>query len=230
MSTIRDALVMLADLGGPVILILLIFSIVGSAVALLKAWQFLSLRLGAVKFAESALQFWQKNDMERAIGSVKDKRHPVAKVLYTAFTCSQAESAMSSGQAREETLRVAYAQLELLRNYLRVLEVIASLSPLLGLLGTVMGMIEVFRELEMAGSRIDPSLLSGGIWEALLTTSVGLAVAIPAILVVSYFDRVVERVRHRMEDVSTRVFTTHDDVLWVRELGSSSRSSSVYQA
>ncbi len=229
MSTIRDALVMLADLGGPVILILLIFSIVGSAVALLKAWQFLSLRLGTVKFAETALRFWQENDAEKAVSLVKDRRHPVAKVLHTAFTCSQPESAMSSGQAREETLRVAYAQLESLRSYLRILEVVASLSPLLGLLGTVLGMIEVFRELEMAGSRIDPSLLSGGIWEALLTTSVGLAVAIPAILVVSYFDRVIERVSHRIEDASTRVFTTHDDVLWVRELGSS-RSPSVYQA
>ncbi len=196
---------------------------------LLKVGQFLLLRLGAVKFVDSALHSWKANDPEKAISAVEGRRHPVAKMLCTAFTCSQPESAMSSGQAREETLRVAYAQLELLRSYLRVLEVVAALSPLLGLLGTTLGMIEVFRELEMAGNRVDPSILSGGIWEALLTTSVGLAVAIPAILMVNYFDRVIERVRHLMEDAATRVFTSHDDVLWVRELGSSNPPG-IYQS
>jgi biopolymer transport protein ExbB len=53
---------------------------------------------------------------------------------------------------------------------------------LLGLFGTVLGMVEAFRQLELAGSQVDPAVLSGGIWQALLTTAVGLAVAIPAVL------------------------------------------------
>lgn len=228
MSALQDSLSVLVDLGGPVIIILLLFSIVGVAVSLLKVWHFLWLRLGSIDFVDSSLDFWQKSEHEKAIGEVEDKRHPIARVLHVAFSCSQAESPMSSGQAREETLRIAYAQLESMRGYMRILEVIAALSPLLGLLGTTLGMIEVFRELEMAGSNIDPSILSGGIWEALLTTSVGLAVAIPIILVVNYFDRRIERVRHLMEDAATRVFTGHDDVMWVRQLGSS--GPRVYQS
>ena len=102
---------------------------------------------------------------------------------------------------------MARLQLENLRSHMRMLEVIAALSPLLGLLGTVLGMIKVFRELELAGSKVDPSILSGGIWEALLTTALGLSIAIPAVLMVNYFDRVIDRTRHRMEDSATQVFT-----------------------
>ena len=66
------------------------------------------------------------------------------------------------------------------------LEVISQVSPLVGLLGTVIGMIDSFNELELGGSLVDPSILAGGIWTALLTTAMGLIVAIPA-LVSHYF-------------------------------------------
>ncbi len=108
---------------------------------------------------------------------------------------------------REELVRVASRQLETLSGYLRALEVIATLSPLLGLLGTVLGMIQAFQELAIAGSQVDPALLSGGIWQALLTTALGLAVAIPVVLVHSWLERRVERCGHAMEDAVTRVFT-----------------------
>lgn len=80
-------------------------------------------------------------------------------------------------------------------------------SPLLGLLGTVLGMIEAFRQLASSGSQVDPSVLSGGIWQALLTTAAGLSVAIPVVLLHSWLERRVERCAHRMEDAVTRIFT-----------------------
>jgi biopolymer transport protein ExbB len=86
--------------------------------------------------------------------------------------------------------------------------VIGTLSPLLGLFGTVLGMIEAFRRLEAAGSRVDPSILSGGIWGALLTTAVGLAVAIPTIAALNWLERRVERLAHDMDDAAARVFTS----------------------
>lgn len=109
--------------------------------------------------------------------------------------------------AREEVLRVAKDLLERLRSHLRVLEVIATLSPLLGLLGTVLGMITAFQALESAGNRVDPAILSGGIWEALLTTAVGLSVAIPTVVALNWFERRIERTAHEIEDAATRVFT-----------------------
>jgi biopolymer transport protein ExbB len=96
-----------------------------------------------------------------------------------------------------------------LRAFLRPLEVIATLSPLLGLLGTVLGMIVAFQQMEAAGRQVDPTVLSGGIWQALLTTAVGLAVAIPVVAVHSWLERKTDRVAHHMNDAVTRVFTQY---------------------
>jgi biopolymer transport protein ExbB len=74
---------------------------------------------------------------------------------------------------------------------LPVLASIAALAPLLGLFGTVLGMIEVFQKLAALGGRADVALLSGGIWVALLTTAFGLLVAIPSLLAHHYFSRLV---------------------------------------
>ena len=108
---------------------------------------------------------------------------------------------------REEALRFGGDALESLRAGFRPLEVIASLAPLLGLFGTVLGMIEAFHQLELAGSEVDPAILSGGIWEALLTTAVGLAVAIPVVAALSWMERRVERLAHQMTSITTSVFT-----------------------
>ena len=79
-----------------------------------------------------------------------------------------------------------------LRNFghlLPTLEIISNVSPLMGLLGTVIGMINSFNKLELGGSLVDPSLLAGGIWTALLTTAVGLVVAIPALIAHHFFEK-----------------------------------------
>ena len=75
------------------------------------------------------------------------------------------------------------------QKFLPSLEIIAQVSPLIGLLGTVIGMIDSFNELELGGSLVDPSILAGGIWTALLTTAMGLIVAIPALISHYFFDK-----------------------------------------
>ena len=69
----------------------------------------------------------------------------------------------------------------------------------------MIGMIEAFQQLEAAGNRVDPAILSGGIWEALLTTAVGLAVAIPAIGALNLFENRVDQVRLRLRDATGRM-------------------------
>ena len=75
------------------------------------------------------------------------------------------------------------------QRFLPSIEIIAQVSPLIGLLGTVIGMIDSFNELELGGSLVDPSILAGGIWTALLTTAMGLIVAIPALISHYFFDK-----------------------------------------
>ena len=81
-----------------------------------------------------------------------------------------------------------------LRKNLRGLEVIATISPLMGLLGTVIGMVKAFNKVAQYKGQVDPSLLAGGIWEALLTTAAGLALAIPVVIMLNYFERKVESI------------------------------------
>ena len=84
-----------------------------------------------------------------------------------------------------------------------LLSAVAQAAPLLGLLGTVTGMIEAFRRIESAGGQVEASLLAGGIWEALLTTAFGLIVAIPTLFAQHWFqarlDRIVRRMRREAE-------------------------------
>ncbi len=108
---------------------------------------------------------------------------------------------------REETERVGKAQLMILGAYLRPLEFIATVCPLLGLLGTVIGMIAAFQAMALAGSQVNPAVLSGGIWVALLTTAVGLAIAIPVSFLHGLLVRRLDRFSHSLGDIATRVFT-----------------------
>ena len=64
----------------------------------------------------------------------------------------------------------------------------AQIAPLLGLFGTVLGMIDAFRALQSAGTAVDPTVLAGGIWVALLTTAAGLAVAMPTSLLLTWLE------------------------------------------
>lgn len=73
-----------------------------------------------------------------------------------------------------------------------ILGIIAHVAPLLGLLGTVVGMIRAFMRIEELAGRVNASVLAGGIWEALLTTAFGLAVAIPSFVMYHYFNRKVD--------------------------------------
>ena len=84
---------------------------------------------------------------------------------------------------------LAHKQIRKIEFLLPSLEIIAQVSPLLGLLGTVIGMISSFNQLEIGGSLVDPAVLAGGIWTALLTTAVGLIVAIPSLIAHYFFEK-----------------------------------------
>jgi len=92
-----------------------------------------------------------------------------------------------------------------LEKYLGILATIATVSPLLGLLGTVTGMIKAFMVIEAKGGLVNPGDLARGIWEALLTTVVGLIVAIPAYLAYNYFVSRVNNIILDMEKSATRL-------------------------
>ncbi len=94
-----------------------------------------------------------------------------------------------------------------IQSFLPSLEIIAQVSPLIGLLGTVIGMIDSFNELEIGGSLVDPSILAGGIWTALLTTAMGLIVAIPALVSNYFFERKINTHFENLDDFLKKLFS-----------------------
>ncbi len=180
---------------------------IGLSILLLKSWQFFALQLENRAFINPAINAWKNNNTKSMYEILHQSKNPIAQVIEVAtHACLQKN--IDHNIAREEVMRVATLKLANVRSHLRVIEVIAALSPLLGLFGTVLGMIEAFHRLESAGTAVDPAVLSGGIWEALLTTAAGLAVAIPAIIALNWLEHRIENFKIAMEDAMTQVFTT----------------------
>ncbi|UZE94568.1 MotA/TolQ/ExbB proton channel family protein [Alkalimarinus alittae] len=204
------------QVGGPVVWVLMTFSVAAVAIGLVKIWQFYRAKAERVDDIDASLQAWAQGDVKKA-ESFLVKNRPLSQLVLSAqkacdyIYCSGLVGVSNQNDAlkrhKEELTRLANELMQNLRSYLRPLEMIATLSPLLGLLGTVMGMIEAFQQMESAGSQVDPSVLSGGIWQALLTTAVGLSVAIPVVMLHGYLERKCERITYILNDSVTRVFT-----------------------
>lgn len=194
------------QIGGPVVAILLVMSLLALTITIVKLLQFRAARLGQRRIAQQALSLYRSGRKREALMLASRSPNPVARLVVAAIH-GQLQARLSEDHVREELHRLAAGYLESLRVYLRPLEVIASLAPLLGLLGTVLGMIKAFQQLQVAGANVDPAMLSGGIWEALLTTAVGLAVAIPVVMIVNTFDRMLGRLAHDMNDAVSQIFT-----------------------
>ncbi|NGP51876.1 MotA/TolQ/ExbB proton channel family protein [Thioalkalivibrio sp. XN8] len=193
------------ETGGPVVLVLLLMSVLALTLVLAKLIQFRRCRVGERRAAREALSLWRAGRAEAAIERATTSPSPAAQALARAMRGQH--RGVPEPLVREEVLRYGSGALFELRRGLRPLEVIGSLAPLLGLLGTVLGMIEAFRQLEAAGNQVNPAILSGGIWEALLTTAVGLTVAIPVVALLNWLERRVDHLAQEMDDMVTQVFT-----------------------
>ena len=172
----------LFELGGPVIALLLVMSVLTLSVTLYKIWQFSVSGVGRHKILSEALQSWDAGEKTAARARLNASRSYLAPLLGAAM-----EGRDRKGIEARLDAEAGMALAGLERGF-RLLDTVAQIAPLLGLFGTVLGMIEAFRSLQEAGSSVDPSLLAGGIWVALLTTAVGLAVAIPTSMVLAWLE------------------------------------------
>ena len=189
--------------GGPVIWAIAALSVLTLAIILWKVWRLA--RAGAWRkgHARSAVEAYERGDRPGWEAVLARGGGPRSTVVRAAIT---GRADKPEALAREDTMRVARNELAEAATGLRALELIATIAPLLGLLGTGLGMIAAFQALQESGARADPAQLAGGIWEALLTTAAGMAVAIPASAALTWFEAVIDRMRRDIEDAVTRVF------------------------
>jgi len=146
-----------------------------------------------------------KKEYEEALDLCKSRTSPIASVFRVALTLNR-KTAMSNEIIRETVEDLGARELDDVALKIRPLRVIGSITPLLGLLGTVMGMIKAFDVVASEAGLGRADLLASGISEALITTAAGLLVAIPSLAIYQYFRARLEgKISERME-ISLRMF------------------------
>ena len=177
---------------------------------LVALWRFLWLLIAGFGGLSTGrtLKALRKGDLETARVQVKRAHGKVGRVLKTVLLKDY-----SGREAGEKALEELFArEVPKIESGLTWISVFAATAPLLGLLGTVMGMIELFDVITMHGTS-DPKLLAGGISIALVTTEAGLIVAIPLQLIHTFLTNRADSLRSRMESAGLAVL----NALWVKE-------------
>jgi biopolymer transport protein ExbB len=180
--------------GGPVMYPLALLSILGVAVAIEKLINLRNQRVIQSEIVGCIESVKNYEDIPMAIKICQRYNSPFANLIRAGLEEAKA-SPLEIRQALED---VGRRETKCLERYLVVLETVAGASPLLGLLGTVFGMIEVFSVISIAGVG-QAGLLSGGIAEALITTAFGLSIGIPALIAYNFFDSRVDLLSLRIE-------------------------------
>ena len=154
---------------------LLACSVLGLAIVLERTIVLLWLGVSFHSFL-NRLQYWLRDGrLEEAQRWLRQKRHPLAKVSSVYLGHLESSPAL-----REEVAsREASEQLAGMERRINLLGMISRIAPLLGLLGTVAGLVTAFHQIEIHGGQVDPNELASGIMEALLTTVFGLTIALP---------------------------------------------------
>jgi len=197
-----EALTRLIELGGPVVVVLLLLSMVAAATIVYKLLQ---LRRYSAGYFHALADRMSRSPAEVPADDV------IGELL--GFALAEQESrpmepshSLQHGTSPTQALEAEVSRrgshlLSGLSRYLRLLELIAYISPLLGLLGTVLGMIDAFRGLEVEVNQADAGVLAGGIWEALLTTAMGLGIAIPVAAAHALLEGRVQRIGEQLQDI-----------------------------
>jgi biopolymer transport protein ExbB len=168
--------------GGILVVPIVLCSVLALAIFLERLIRFTLLRRRGRGLAQKVAELVRSGEDQAALETARRSDSPIGNILLQALEVKDKE---------RETLEtvVAHATEEQVRGlakYLQALATIGNIAPLLGLLGTVIGMIKAFMVIQEMGGKVNAAVLAGGIWEAMLTTALGLAVALPTIVAHSY--------------------------------------------
>ncbi len=172
--------------GGPVVWILICYSAIGVAIVIERSLLFLRQRRLPAQVIKGLGSLLDQPKVLTESGVGQGPEYRIVDAIITA-------DAEGVKDLRSVGDRVRSHELQRMEFGLRTLGILGNTAPLLGLLGTITGMIKAFMVIEQAGGKVDAQALAGGIWEAMITTGVGLAVAIPLLILLHFLEGAVER-------------------------------------
>lgn len=171
--------------GGPLMVLILLCSVVAFAIFIERLWHLRRAKIDTDKFMETVLDLVKRNKIMEAIDMCNTTPGPIAHIIKTGIL----KHDRTREEIRESIQDAGVHEVPRLERNLGVLATIAHISPLLGLLGTVTGMVKAFQVIEQKAVSmvpVNPGDLAGGIWESLITTVAGLSVAIPTYVAYNY--------------------------------------------
>lgn len=167
--------------GGPVMVPIILCSIIAAAIFLERLWTLQQRRVLPAELTEKVWKWVEQRQITDKHIVALQQNSPLGKILAAGLSNRHRDRAIIKESIEDAGRHVVHE----LERFIAVLGTVASISPLLGLLGTVLGMIRTFNALSTSGAG-NPMALAGGIAEALITTAAGLTVAIPALLAYRY--------------------------------------------
>lgn len=182
--------------GGILVGPILLCSVLALAIFLERIIRFWRLKVSGDGMVGRVAGHLKDGEDHEAYELAKESNTPMGRIL------SQAMEVREQDRETLETVLVHATDEEVrgLSRYLQALATVGNIAPLLGLLGTVLGMIKAFMVIQQMGGKVNASVLAGGIWEAMLTTALGLAVALPAMVAHSYLVSRVDRYEAQLQD------------------------------
>lgn len=195
-------LIQLLAHGGWIMYLIYLVSILALAIFLYKWYEIYNAKPKDIGWVDSAIKAISTHDSEALAQICSSTKHPAAKMT---LAISNALSDKPEF-AQREAIRVGNIELQKLEKHLGGLSFLSQVTPLLGLLGTVIGMVQMFMGLQ-AGSQgsISVENLAAGIWTALLTTAAGLSVAVPTLAGYNYLESKTENLRYQFSDIAERM-------------------------
>ena len=188
--------------GGPIMYVILCASILGLTVIIERLWHLYRAKIDTNKFMDTITNTLKRNRIMEAIELCEQTPGPIAHILKAGIL----KHDRSRQEIKEAIEDAGLHEIPRLEKNLGILATIANITPLLGLLGTVIGMVQAFQTIQdkaTALNPVSPADLAGGIHTALLTTVAGLVVAIPAFIIYNYLVARVENITLDMERSAT---------------------------
>jgi biopolymer transport protein ExbB len=188
--------------GGPMMYLIMLSSVLAFGVVIERVYHLNRARIDADKFMDSLMGVLKRNKIIEAIELCNSTPGPIAHIVKAGIL----KHDRSKHEIKEAIDEAAQLEVPRLEKHLPVLATIAHIAPLLGLLGTVTGMIKSFQVIQQKASLmvpVNPGDLAGGIWEALLATLAGLSVAIPTYVAYNYLVSQVDNLVYDMERSAT---------------------------
>lgn len=182
--------------GGVLVIPILLCSVIALTIFLERLIHFSKVRIRGFGLVKKVAEHVRNGEFSQAMGLVKGTNSPMARILLDAL------GVIDYDRETLETVIVHSTEEEVreLSCYLQGLATIGSIAPLLGLLGTVVGMIKAFMVIQQMGGKVNAAVLAGGIWEAMMTTALGLAVALPTMVAHSYLVSRVDKYEAQLQD------------------------------